>query len=378
METLRALIRGDLSPAGYPISTLSSVVEDKVITGHYLHHWLDSGTSALALVLINCKLQFAHIQNPRVIIPGYCCPDLVAAAVYAGVEVLVIDIEVNDACYDLQRLEKTLNENKNVIAIIAVNFLGIKENLSQIRTLIIDRKIKLIEDNAQWFPASEQDQDFFSDYVVFSFGRGKPLSLLGGGLLLSKEPLVDSVVESENSGSHTYQLKIHAYNILLHPHAYCFLNRAPFINLGETRFHPLEKITAMPSNARTLFSSNRNLYCQRTTRVADIYQQWFSDIQLLKGIGSERKGRLLRFPLLFSNQTQRDKIFKQLHAKGLGVSLMYQQELSKVDGVANKVTLLSPLVNAQSFAHRLLTLPVHAHVHPTHLQQIREIVCNNC
>lgn len=377
METLRALIRGDLSPAGYPISTLSSAIEDNVIAGNYVHHWVDSGTSALAAALTNCKSTFADIQKPQVIIPGYCCPDLVAAAVFAGVEPLAVDIAENDAGYDLPQLESAVKNNPNVIAIIAVNFLGIKENLAKIRELMVNRNIKLIEDNAQWFPVSEQDQEFFSDYVVFSFGRGKPLSLLGGGLLLSKEPLIDSITESENAGSGSYQLKIYAYNVLLHPRAYCFLNRAPFLKLGETRFHSLDKIESMSIKARALFDNNRKLYCQRKEGVISQYQQWFSEIQRLEGIKTERKGRLLRYPLLLSNQTQRDTIFKQLQSNGLGASLMYQQELIRVEGVAGKVVSFSALTNAKSFAQRLLTLPVHSQVREKHLKKIREIVLDN-
>jgi dTDP-4-amino-4,6-dideoxygalactose transaminase len=377
METLRALTRGDLSPAGYPISTLSSAIEDNVIAGNYIHHWVDSGTSALALALIHCRSVFSNIHKPQVIIPGYCCPDLVAAAVFAGIEPLVVDIAENDASYDLQQLGNVINNHPDVIAIIAVNFLGVKENLANIRHMMGNRKIKLIEDNAQWFPVSEQDQEFHSDYVIFSFGRGKPLSLLGGGLLLSKDKLTDSITESKNTGSGFYQLKIHAYNFLLHPHTYCFLNRAPFLRLGETRFHSLDKIDSMALNARALFDHNRKLYIQREENVVSQYQQWFSDIQLLKGMKTERKGRLLRYPLLLSSQTQRDRIFKKLHANGLGVSLMYQQELSQIGGVDEKVNLAIPLTHAKSFAGRLMTLPIHKQVGDKHLQKIKRIIVDN-
>jgi dTDP-4-amino-4,6-dideoxygalactose transaminase len=377
METLRALIRGDLSPAGYPISTLSSSIEDNVIAGNYVHYWVDSGTSALALALTHCRSVFSNIHKPQVIIPGYCCPDLVAAAVFAGVQPLVVDIAENDASYDLHQLKNAINNNPNVIAIIAVNFLGIKENLANIRELMVNRNIKLIEDNAQWFPVSEQDQDFLSDYLVFSFGRGKPLSLLGGGLLLSKDPLTDSITESENVRSGSYKLKIYAYNFLLHPHAYCFLNRAPFLKLGETRFHSLDKIASMPLNSRVLFSHNRQLYIQREEDVINQYQQWFSEIQLLKGVKTERKGRLLRYPLLLGSQIQRDKIFKLLQSNGLGVSLMYQQELNQIEGVDGKVNLFAPLTHAKSFARRLITLPIHTQVGDKHLKKIKGIILNN-
>ncbi len=338
---------------------------------------MDSGTSALALALINCRLASTNIQKPQVIIPGYCCPDLVAAAVFAGVDPLVVDIAENDAGYDLQQLEDAINKNPNVIAIIAVNFLGVKENLTAIRQLILNRNIKLIEDNAQWFPVSSEDQDFVSDYVVFSFGRGKPLSLLGGGLLLSKEVLLSPITKSDASGSASYLLKISLYNVLLHPHAYCFLNRTPFLKLGETRFHPLDKIESMSMKARALFSNNRKQYCQRQDGVADTYQEWFSAFQMLSGIKTHRKRRLLRYPLLLSNQSHRDAVFNQMHLQGLGASLMYQQELNSINQVSEKVTLFAPLTNAKSFSRRLVTLPLHVYVREKHLEKIRAIVINN-
>jgi dTDP-4-amino-4,6-dideoxygalactose transaminase len=377
METLCALIRGDLSPAGYPISTVSFAIEDKVIAGDYHHSWVDSGTSALALALIDCKSAFAGPQKPQVIIPGYCCPDLVAAAVFAGVEPLAVDISENDAAYDLDQLEDAIIQNPNVIAVIAVNFLGIKENRVPISQMLTNRGIKLIEDNAQWFPVSQEDQHFGSDYVVFSFGRGKPLSLLGGGLLLSRFPLAVSSIKSGNTGSAFYKLKVVAYNTLLHPNAYCFLNRAPFLKLGDTRFHALDKMESMPMNARTLFNANRELYIKRDESVINQYQSSFATIQMLKGIKSDRKGKLLRYPLLLSEPSRRDVLVEQLQTNGLGVSVMYQRELNRIEGVEGKVKLFSPLTNAKSFSERLLTLPVHIQVREKHLKKIKEIVLSN-
>jgi len=372
METLRALIRGDLSPAGNPIIIEPSSIEDGLFDNGYHTEWVDSGTSALALALLNCKKQFEHIEKPQVIIPGYCCPDLVAAAVYAGVEPLLVDTGVDDASYDLQELKSAVNPQ--VIAIVAINFLGIKANLTEIRSAISDQKIKLIEDNAQWFPDNKQQQ-FSSDYIIFSFGRGKPLSLLGGGALLSKDPLEFSIEPREIRSGLSYQLKLRAYNLLLHPHAYCFLNRAPFLKLGETRLYSHEDIQPMSLTARALLLRNRDSYLQRTGEVISLYQEWCADrnYQLPAGMGTERQGRLLRFPLLLKNQSDRDKLYGLLTKNGLGASLLYQYQLNKIDQVASKVSLHSNLTNAQSFAQRLITLPVHDFVSRTHVQKIKRI-----
>jgi dTDP-4-amino-4,6-dideoxygalactose transaminase len=376
METIRALIRGELPPAGYPIVIQTSTAPETLFD-EYNHYWLDSGTSALAMALMDCKQRHVDVENPQVIIPGYCCPDLVAAAIYAGVTPLVVDIAIDDAAYDLDRLKAAIHSN--VIAVIAVNFLGVKENLSAIRDVTANHHIELIEDNAQWFPENISTH-FSSDYVVFSFGRGKPLSLLAGGLLLAKKAILQNPLDNNpnpsSSRSFKDKIKLHAYNLLLHPQAYCFLKRAPFITLGETRLHLHEKIAAMPALAKSLFAANRQAYCQRSEAVAHCYREWFSDapIQFLKVIDSARSGRLLRYPLLLADAEQCQKLHRLLDDNGLGSSLMYQQELNAIEGVADKVVLHSPLLNARSFAKRLLTLPLHAYVTQRHLDKMHKII----
>lgn len=374
METLRALIRGDLAPAGYPISLEQSDSPNNLFSQDYQTHWLDSGTSALAVALLDCKLRAPDISQPQVIIPSYCCPDLVAAAVYAGVEPLVVDIEENDPAYDLTQLESALNPR--VISVIAINFLGIKERLTEIRSLLqkFPQKISLIEDNAQWFPDTPTDI-FESDYIAFSFGRGKPLSLLGGGALLTKTELHPSInlAEGEKSGFKT-RMKMVAYNALLNPHLYCFLNRAPFLHLGETRYHPLTAIAEAPDRVKPLFAENYIAYQQRSLSVEDSYQKNFRAQQRLQSIYSGRKGCLLRYPFLFKTPEACASAYQQLSSAGLGASRLYQQSLDKIEGVDGKLQCFSDLVNAKQFASRLLTLPVHQFVKDGHIEKIVKIV----
>lgn len=370
METLRALIRGDLAPAGFPVARNIAPAPAHLFSDTYQTHWLDSGTSALALALMDCKLRQADVEFPQVIIPGYCCPDLVAAAVYAGVEPLVVDIEENDPAYDLDQLASALNPR--VIAVIAINFLGIRERLTDIRNLLkqYSKPIYVIEDNAQWFPDNPQ-AIFESDYVAFSFGRGKPLSLLGGGALLTKTPLSFAMpFEKGPDFGFKQKLKITAYNLLLNPHWYAFINRAPFLHLGETRYHPLDKITAAPEAVYKLLAENYQAYQQRSLKPENFYQQHLREKQKLQPLESERKQRLLRYPLVLESANDCSVLYRLLSADGLGASRMYQDSLNAVQGVGGKIHCFSNLANAKSFASRLMTLPVHAYVRESHLQKI--------
>lgn len=369
------ILRGDLAPVGHRISLESGVgnLLETELSGH--KYWLDSGTSALALALLDAKANFPGLDKPRAIIPGYCCPDLIAACVYAGVEAVAVDINPNDPSYDLEQLR--LHLDANVIAVIAVNFLGISERLNELRQLISAQgsRARLIEDNAQWFPIIKSEMDFKSDYVVFSFGRGKPMSLLGGGLMCAKAPvaatLVDRIEKSAPS-SRLLAVKISAYNLLLTPQLYLLLNRNPWLRLGETRYIPLTRIEQLDSYRYSLLAANFARYSARDNKLPQRFDSILlgSELQCLDVNCAMRRRQLLRYPLLCPDRVTRDKLLGRLCAAGLGASPMYAAAIDAIAGTEGLVVVPCALKNASEFAARFITLPVHAQVTRAHQAQI--------
>jgi dTDP-4-amino-4,6-dideoxygalactose transaminase len=370
---------GDLPPVGHKIS-LQAAQENCLV--EFLggnQYWVDSGTSALALAVLDAKTYFPEQQQPRVIIPGYCCPDLVAACIYAGVEPVVVDISENDPAYDLECLGAQLDER--VIAVISVNFLGIAERLGELRQLIYSMGLRsrLIEDNAQWFPAHKADAPADSDYTIFSFGRGKPLSLLGGGLLLARVPLAESVtaqIGAADTTSPLLPLKIRAYNLLLSPRLYMLLNRNPFVRLGETKYIALEKIQTLDNFRYTLLSANFERYRARKSDLNIYYDEvvFAGGLQQLSAIVTPRARQLLRYPLLCSSVASKDYLLARLGQLGLGATAMYPSSIDQIAGVDGLVCVPDAIVNAQNFARRFITLPMHAGVTQAYREQILAIL----
>lgn len=342
--------------------------------------WLASGTAALALSLLHAKLQHPTILRPEVVVPAYGCPDLIAAAVYAGITPVLADIGGDDPALNTECLKQALSEN--TLAIVAVNFLGIRERIDQLRA-VLPTGIAVIEDNAQWFP--EHSESLQGEYAIMSFGRGKPVSILGGGLLLVRDDLplfpewlYRNVGPTRDSFTDwaSHRGKVALYNLLRQPILYYWLCRLPFIRLGETAFKELRDIRGMPGSCKSLVASNAASHIAFDRWREKQYQNSLGElpgIRCLSDHHSERAGRLLRFPVLCASATERDALLEELQLQGLGASAMYRQALPAIAGVKERVKMTDAASGAERFAQRLITLPLHSGVTQRHIDSIAEI-----
>lgn len=375
----RGIIHGDLPPVGEKIRWRGKPQPLPEYQG-FDAYWVDSGTSALALTIIAAKQSRPEIDKPQVILPAYGCPDLVAAAVYAKVQPVLVDIQADDPGYDLEQLQSAINNN--TIAVVAVNFLGISDRLQEIKKLLPNNTY-LIEDNAQCYAALAEPENILGDFAITSFGRGKPVSLLGGGLALIRKPLNYSNNDktSTNLNQHIakpkkpklLKLKIALYNALLTPQLYLWVNRCPLITLGETHYHPLHSITQMDSLRAALLSSNIEQYThqqpyRKQEHDAEGNKEHILD---LANTLKERTTKLLRHPMLVNTPNSREMLIKKSKELGLGCSTMYQTALINITSIKALVTLHSSN-NAQVFAGKLITLPCKQTPH--HQKQLAQLI----
>lgn len=375
MAALGAVSWRVLPPAGHPLKLLGAKSALPEFSG-YRAVWVQSGTAALALALIAARRRSAHIEIPQVILPGYACPDLVAAALFAGVQPVLVDIGSDDPGYDLSALRAAMSPS--IVAVVAVNFLGVSERIAQVREIISAHSAAvLIEDNAQWFPEPFPNAPLQGDLVCLSFGRGKPVSLLGGGVLLVKAdfdmPDVDDVVQSAAPAGSAFVAKALAYNALLSPWLYGVVSRLPFLQLGVTKLKLLADICAMDSRRQELLVANIHAHLQRSEKYSDALRALIpNSIIDIATRATNRRGRLLRYPILLADRTARDHLLARLQREGLGVTALYQNVLPEIIGVAPHVRVADSLSGARAFAARLLTLPVHAGVSVADMEKLSE------
>lgn len=350
----------------------------------YLTQFMGSGTEALSAAVAFAVGRKAGVQAPEVLIPAYGCPDLVAAVVAQGCRPVLVDLEASTSFMDHDRILAALSDR--TVAVVAVGFLGIPERLAQLSNLCRHNGVLLIEDSAQCFPPACAGNPL-ADIAVLSFGRGKPINLMGGGALLIRHdhshearPLLQAWLLRKLRVDFRWRIKRLMFNFLMARFPYFVLERLPFLGIGQTRLHRLQAIHRLDV-PEALFAAGVNRFFSlerpQSRYVSALKPMrafgWESLCDIADPAVSQDDPILLRFPLLAPDPAIRDKALEALNAAGIGASAFYGRALREIDGV-------SALAGdgedpcARDFAARLLTLPAHEDVTSADIKCVADVL----
>ncbi|KZZ15489.1 hypothetical protein A3750_11515 [Oleiphilus sp. HI0079] len=379
-------------PVGEPIKTSQTKDSSNLKLSAYVGYereFYGSGTMALQAALTVMKTQVKSTIAAKCMLAGYGCPDLISACVGAEVEPVLIDTAPNSPFPSETSIERAAHEG--CTAIILVNFLGLsppKELVTKCKQL----GLFIIEDRAQSFlspPINIQGEGgLFGDAVIFSFGKGKPLSLLGGGMLLVKKNIAFQAVsdQADDSTISTIRTKLSiiAYNLIIRPSLYPLLLKIPGLSIGETRYHAPQSIKAMDAMRLAMLPHAIESFRSKPHDTAQkIIGQLNPTFKLLgiTSLLSQNDGlRMLRLPLLAHNKAMRDELVDKLVEHGIGATKLYQLSIPDVQGIPSQVKseLLSSihLENACNFADRLFTIPCHSDVTANDIEAIKNTLDN--
>lgn len=342
--------------------------------------WYGSGTSALAAA-VSAAVARKRVRSPEVIVPAYACPDVVSAVLFAGATPVLVDFVPHRPWLDVEACRRRVNQN--TVALIAINFLGIPERVQSLRTVTAACDAVLIEDCAQALPiGTEATAALGGDLVVLSFGRGKPVSLLGGGAVLSRVELSRLLPTADPSGAGLraraqFRLRAMTYNVLRRPRLYWLLNALPFSGLGKTVFKPLPALAPAQSSIESLganidrYRSIPNPVHELRLGLREVPPSRALDLAAACAVPDST--RLLRFPLLVEPAACA-RVDDALRRAGLGSSRLYQVSLPMVVGIPEAVRTQGDFPNAREFAASLLTLPTHAQVKQRDIDRMAAIL----
>ena len=315
----------------------------------------------------------ASVSMPEVILPAYGCPDLVAASVFAGVRPRLVDTAPGQWGYDLRGLAAALSPS--TVAIVAVNLLGIGDQAPELCEIAASHGVALIQDSAQHLP-----QDFSGgwpgEYVVLSFGRGKPLNLLRGGALLHAPERAAALASVEvrsltglKQSPAVRRLESLAFNIATDARVYGLSRKLMGGSVGRTQYKPLEALEEGSPHFRAEVEHALAGYRHDTGYDAGVWsaacREWSAGgIEPLTCASSHAPAGMLRLRLamLAPDRRTRDQIVVALDSRGLGATGMYGESMEKLDGVPGDVASQGPFPKADELAGRLFTLPTHSGV----------------
>lgn len=338
----------------------------------------------------------------EVLIPAYTCLSVPAAAVAAGLRVRLVDVDRHGRI-DRQALERSRLDD--VAVIVVCNLFGRAEPIDEIRSLASAAGAWVLDDAAQAFGAhaiAERGRPVGArgELGVLSFGRGKPLSGLGGGALVVGHACA-SDDEAKRSGGEgdggdggdvgdgaevdpaaspmRAIAKAIAWDAALQPGVFSLLAKIPALGIGETPFDPEFARGAIDAASIVLADDALDHAAEAAARrggeafrLAETLHARTRFEAILPGSGEH--GVMPRLAVLAPDDATRASAVAGLARVGAGASALYPAALSRVAKLRPHRTDAEAMPGAERLAARLFTLPVNGSLRGSRAQQTFDLL----
>jgi dTDP-4-amino-4,6-dideoxygalactose transaminase len=216
------------------------------------------------------------------------------------------------------------------------------------------------------------------DVGVLSFGRGKPLSGLGGGALVgSRLPSACAAPETPPPARRAAQLRALLYGAALRPAVFRWLAALPGLHIGETLFDP-DFPTGSIDGASLVLAAARlpqlaRLGAERAERAEALAAALRTRTRfhpLTAPLGTRAVHP--RLAVLAPDAAARGAALARLSRAGLGGSAFYPSALGEIRALQPHLCGPARQAGAADFAARVFTLPTHAGADASVRDQIAE------
>jgi dTDP-4-amino-4,6-dideoxygalactose transaminase len=279
---------------------------------------------------------------------------------------------------DLSGLRRRLGPQ--TLAVVCVHLFGVPANVAEVLALAHEQGAFVVEDAAQALgnEAAGRRLGTLGDIGVFSFGRGKPLTLGSGGAVVTGSKEIARALEAQTTrlapvGSGRDAAISLLYGLFFRPSLYWLPHWLPFLHLGETVFTLDINVAGMSEFAAALGAELLPRYeasrLERARRGAALAER-LEGGRLLQPLGPLGAGNAyLRLPLLVE-EGRRQELLARLAR--LGATGMYPLPLGELRGTANHLgpQAAESYPHARRLSRRLLTLPLHGLLLERDLQEI--------
>ena len=351
---------------------------------------VSSGKAALVIILKGLKCLARGRRE--VLIPAFTCFSVPAAIHRAGLDIKLCDVDPDSLGFNLSELSEIISGRVNVregglreqlakpsekiLCVVPTHLYGVPADISVVRNLVQDNDIYIVEDAAQAMGAELEGEKLGTggDVCFFSLGRGKVLSAVEGGVILTDNDDIARELEIQLESMAGYNfigvlkliLMAMFLDIFQHPCLFWLPKLLPFLKIGETIYDPNFKIRRMSAFQAGMTAGWQKTLVQLKEKRVEKSQQWFSicgSIRIFSTYWRENGPplHLIRFPVRIKDATVRKRILRKSEEKGMGIMPSYPSAICDIPEIKNNFSKLS--FNAsRKVSSQLVTLPIHSFV----------------
>ena len=346
-----------------------------------------TGRAGMTL-LLRALRRLAPSDRTEVILPSYTCYSVAASTVKAGLQVRLVDIAPHTLDFAPEHLERV--DMSRVLAIVATNLYGLPNNLPWLSSLARARGVFLIDDAAQSMGARVGGRwsGTWGDAGLFSFDKGKPVSAIDAGVVVTNSDVVAAALEAECQPLNGPSLiesamnaaKVAAYAALLRPRLYWIPQRIPQLGLGRTLYDtafPLERADPLLAALATVALEHLEDYTG--ARIANAQAlldriRHLPDLTAITPIAGATS-TYLRLPLLLADPVRRPTALAALHKAGIGATASYPTSLVDIPQLSGALrSQVSEAEGGRYVASHVITLPTHPYVTTTDVERMADVL----
>jgi len=286
--------------------------------------------------------------------------------------------------YEIAQREKS---SPRLLCAIPTHLFGMPADVAAVRK-ILGSGVAIVEDAAQAMSADWRHQQIGTkgDVIFFSLGRGKALSTMGGGIILTRRGDIGKMLGEriDNLPSFTrlerlmLVTKALLTSLLQHPVVFWLPKSLPFLHLGETIYEPDFEIKKL-SSLHSVLAKNwrKRLADHQKTRVKNIrcFLKFIHEHSIRVRLPRLNTCEsLIRLPMLAADKESRNSIVRIAARRGLGIMPTYPTTVNEIPELIDKFPAESFPV-ARAFCEQIFTVPVHEYVSEQDIEKIKELLC---
>ncbi len=330
------------------------------LVGEGTLHFHRSGREALRATFVTLA---ARSSRDEVIVPAYTCYSVAAAAVAAGLRVRLVDVDANG---QIDRASLAKLPLERAAAIVVCNLFGIAEPVSDLRAIARSHAVALVDDAAQSLGARDTNGEPAGgrgDAGILSFGRGKPLSAMGGGAVLwcVDPPEAPRVPQASRWGGTLAAL---AGSIALWPPLFTIAASIPSLHVGETPFEPNFERGSISAASLALAAALVDDVASEGRERDALVARFSARLEPASAFtrvapAGDAACVSTRIVLRARDAEGRREALRALSAMGVGESAFYPASLDAVPALRAHLADSAAMPGAADLARRILTLPAN-------------------